>query len=344
MKRVKMFFISVLVIVCVLLSPNIVKAANSTATNWRLFCDSTVLTPSQTTDCYLIAQITDATDGGKPISAVLTSVSSTKAEIVNAQAAFSYIRVEKTLASAKFNNTLHGNKTNCESSGNCYDFISSTGIVSNNTDSKVNSKGFTGYTPIGYWTVKLNANQITSDADCGRICVALEYVVDGNSAVGNVVAGTNNANASCIELNLKQEANATCYCNSADNKCYGVNGTEVSRETYEAECNPKCGSGQLTEEEIKQYCTCTIEGGKYYGSEGTEVTEAQYKSECSKKCYQSNGKYYGKDGSEITKEQYEKDCIPKTGSFASYAVLAAGALIALSAITVAKKHNKFYRV
>ena len=46
----------------------------------------------------------------------------------------------------------------------------------------------------------------------------------------------------------------------------------------------------------------------------------------------------------MTKEQFEKDCLPKTGNFASYAVLAAGALIALSAITVAKKHNKFYRV
>ena len=75
-------------------------------------------------------------------------------------------------------------------------------------------------------------------------------------------------------------------------------------------------------------------------------TKEQYEAECDNKkiCREENGKYYGKDGSEITKEQYEKDCIPKTGSFASYAVLAAGALIALSAITIAKKHNKFYRV
>lgn len=34
----------------------------------------------------------------------------------------------------------------------------------------------------------------------------------------------------------------------------------------------------------------------------------------------------------------------ETGSFASYAVLAAGAFIAISAIAIAKKHNKFYRV
>ena len=58
-----------------------------------------------------------------------------------------------------------------------------------------------------------------------------------------------------------------------------------------------------------------------------------------------NIKYYGKDGNEVTKEQYDKDCgNPGTGGWASYAVLAAGAFIALSAITIAKKHNKFYQV
>lgn len=35
---------------------------------------------------------------------------------------------------------------------------------------------------------------------------------------------------------------------------------------------------------------------------------------------------------------------PTTGAFTSYALLAAGALIAISAVAIAKKHNKFYRV
>ncbi len=35
---------------------------------------------------------------------------------------------------------------------------------------------------------------------------------------------------------------------------------------------------------------------------------------------------------------------PNTGAFASYALLAAGALIAVSAVAIAKKHNKIYRV
>ena len=36
--------------------------------------------------------------------------------------------------------------------------------------------------------------------------------------------------------------------------------------------------------------------------------------------------------------------VPNTGAFASYAVLAAGVLVAISAIAIAKKHNKIYRV
>ncbi len=76
--------------------------------------------------------------------------------------------------------------------------------------------------------------------------------------------------------------------------------------------------------------------------------EIKPKIEIKKTCHTEgegeNIKYYGKDGNVITKEQYEKDCIPPTGGWASYAVLAAGAFIALSAITIAKKHNKFYQV
>ena len=343
MKRVKSLLTNILIVFCLLLAPQIVRAANSSATNWKLFCDSTEITGAETTNCYLIAQITDATDGGKPISAVLTNVSAVKSEIIDAKPAFNYIQVEKTLASARFSNTLHGSKTNCDSTGNCYDFTSTSGIVSNSSDTKVNSKGFTGYTPIGYWTIKLLSNQITSDTDCARICVSVDYVTDG-APITALTPSSGAQNGSCIEIHLKDATYPVCYCNSATNKCFGKDGNEVSREVYEAECNPKCESGQLSDEDIKKYCTCVQENGKFYGSNGMVVSEEQYRLQCGKKCYQSSGKYYGKDGSEITKEQYEKDCIPKTGSFASYAVLLAGALIALSAITVAKKHNKFYKV
>ena len=302
MKKNMLYVKTMLVILCLFLMPFAVKANNASANNWKLFCDDVVLTANSTTKCYLIAQITDATNNDKPISAVLTKVSTDKAEVVEGIPAFNYIQVEKTLPSAAFKNSLHGSQTNCDSGATCFDFTSTSGIKNNSSDASFVNKGFTGYTPIGYWIVKLDADQIKTDADCGKICVYTDYVVDGQTATGNVTASgnTTNVSAPCIELNMNFEGNKICYCNG--NVCYGKNGTEVTKEQYDSEC----GDAKI--------------------------------------CREENGKYYGKDGVEVTKEQFEKECIPKTGSFASYAVLAAGALIALSAITIAKKHNKFYRV
>ena len=96
----------------------------------------------------------------------------------------------------------------------------------------------------------------------------------------------------------------------------------------------------LTDPNRPKLETPTVENGR--------CREIKPKIEIKKTCYTEgegeNIKYYGKDGSVVTKEQYEKDCVPSTGGWASYAVLAAGAFIALSAITIAKKHNKFYQV
>ncbi len=337
MKEFKKSLLSIVMIISLFVVPKVAYAANSSASNWRIFCEKTAMAANEETKCYLIAQITDATDGGKAITAVLSNIQTGNMEIANAAPAFNYIQVDTTIASATFKNTLHGNKTTCDSKGNCYDFTSSQGIVSNANDSNITGRGYTGYTPIGYWTVKFVNNQ--SNITNGSVCASAEYVVDGKSSNASFAN-----DGSCVEIRLEEGTYPACYCNSASNKCYGKDGSEVSREVYESECNPKCDAGQLSDEELKKYCTCVQENGKFFGKDSTQVTEEQFKIECGKKCYQSNGKYYGKDGNEVSKEQYERDCLPKTGSFASYAVLAAGALIALSAITIAKKHNRFYKV
>ncbi len=88
----------------------------------------------------------------------------------------------------------------------------------------------------------------------------------------------------------------------------------------------------------------TLANGLCQEIKPTVVIEPEKKT-CKTEGSGENIKYYGKDGNEVTKEQYDKDCgNPGTGGWASYAVLAAGAFIALSAITIAKKHNKFYQV
>lgn len=46
----------------------------------------------------------------------------------------------------------------------------------------------------------------------------------------------------------------------------------------------------------------------------------------------------------FTTNSVASDDTPVTGAFTSYAILAAGALIAISAVAIAKKHNKIYRV
>ena len=103
---------------------------------------------------------------------------------------------------------------------------------------------------------------------------------------------------------------------------------------------PMMTLADLTDPNRPKLETPTVENGR--------CREIKPKIEIKKTCYTEgegeNIKYYGKDGSVVTKEQYEKDCVPSTGGWASYAVLAAGAFIALSAITIAKKHNKFYQV
>ena len=265
---------------CLIFTPGIVSAADASASNWHLFCDKSSVIEGETVKCYLITQITDATSNGNKISSVLTNVETSKDNIEAVKPAFNYMTVETTLASAPFTTTssLHGSNTNCPTTGNCYDFISASGIVSNTNNPTISAAGYTGYTPIGYWEIKLDAKAITSNDDCGSICVSLDYIVDGRVTAGNM-ANPSNTNSSCAEVKLSLETTKICYCNTASNICYGKNGTDVSKGTYE--------------------------------------------KECLKACYQSGGKYYGKDGTEVSKETYEEECLPNTGSFASYAVLAA---------------------
>ncbi len=106
-----------------------------------------------------------------------------------------------------------------------------------------------------------------------------------------------------------------------------------------------CGRFCLTLEYKSTADDQSVDGSLSAGGSGcAEIKPVVNKVTCQIK----DGKYYGPTGDEISQEEYKKQCEtttpPETGSFASYAVLAAGAFIALSAITIAKKHNKFYKV
>ena len=96
------------------------------------------------------------------------------------------------------------------------------------------------------------------------------------------------------------------------------------------------------------------------GYYNVELSETATERECGKICVTVDFAATGSDYASLTTGQATQICAeikpktsitvtpeepnPETGSFASIAVLIAGALIAIGAIAVAKKNNKFYRV
>ena len=361
--------------IALLFVPFLVFAADSSASNWRMYCDDINIVEGGSTKCYLLAQIDDATSGGKDITAVLSKITGSKIFVDGQEGGSAGISVTKTEYGAAFTGTLDHGAANCAGELGCYDFTAAA-IKSNTTTAVSQETGNANFTPIGVWTVRLDEQYITADSDeCGRICVDVDYII-GTTRANGVTHSVDNANGTCQELHLVGRK----VCKIDNGKYYGKDGNEVTKEVYDAECNPKIckiengkyydkNGNEVTVEQFKQACACRIDNGKYYDDNGNEVAKEVYVQKCTcriengkyydgtgtevtKEVYEKNctcrktadGKYYGKDGSEITEEQYNKDCIPPTGSFASYAVLAAGALIALSAIMIAQKHNRFYRV
>lgn len=149
------------------------------------------------------------------------------------------------------------------------------------------------------------------------------------------------------------------FCEVADGKYYGKDGSEVSKETYENQCLPKVCSvdggkyygldgTEVDANTYKEQCenpTCEIKNDKYYDNNGKEVTEEEYNKLCNPTCKVEDGKYYGPDGKVIDKAEYDKLCSnPKTG-FAlpitiGIIIIGGGAI----AIMVANKKKLFKQI
>ena len=263
MKKVKNLLIILVLALCAVILPGKVNAA---ASNYKIYCEDTAITPSETTNCYLLATVDDS-----GIYGVYADLSFSKLTIEGVNVVGADIKAEQILKGASRPNVSA--TATCTADGNCYDFQAVSGLITN----KAGSNGVTsvdqnnsGYTIIGYWTVKIAED--ATDENCRKICASIQTK---NTSTSEIVTGDSQ----------------TC--------------TEIHPETPTVETPKTCTYDQTT--------------NTYYDKEGNAVDEATYKAEC-----------------EVTP--------PGTGSFASYAVLAAGAFIALSAITIAKKHNKFYKV
>ncbi len=325
--------------------PYFVYAADAIASNWKVYCDEVTIFEGGQTKCWLMAKIDNATDNGRAINAIVTSMTGEKLYVTDYKPAKDSISVLKTEHGVAFSGPLQHSSAECMGALGCFDFTSQsiTNDVSMDVSSKITENN--ALTPIGYWVVKLDEQQLTAgSSDCGRICLDVDYY-NGENRIAGLTHDVNKGTG-CQELHLA----AKKVCRIENGVYYGPDGNPITEEEFKKICTCRIDNGkyydnsgnEVTREVYESQCTCRIENGKYYNGSGVEVSQQQYERDCT--CRINNGKYYGRDGNEITKEQYDKDCVPKTGSFASYAVLAAGALIALSAIMIAQKHNRFYKV
>ena len=229
----------------------------------------------------------------------------------------------------------------------CYLYanIDSSGIYGVLTGVRLNEKlEFVTGDHVGVLDSTINITPYANNTSAGvtnRVCNEPSGCYDFTAPAGQLIqskAGNNSGDAEIQQFNQ-------------DHSEYTIIGWYLVKLTDNATAD-SCGEFCLnvypltTEADKDNYAAVeqgTLSNGLCKEIKPTVVIEEQPKK-CTTEGSGENIKYYGKDGQVVTKEQYDKDCNPDTGGWASYAVLAAGAFIALSAITIAKKHNKFYQV
>ena len=372
-KNNKIYFILVLALL-VLLPMKVFAFSNG---KFRIFCREYDLNPDQETECHFVAEVPEdnsaalvhieiadqekITGGGTnglnfKKDKIGTIFENTKAYHTEKGAAF-HSEIEAILKPLGTNVEIKCPDNVTVSEEGCYEYLYNDLKVPNTP--KVPEKpgfpngvreniDFTNTVSLGYVTVSI-AEDALGDSDCAHLCVnAYVYEKDG---YGNYVR--NEIGGDCVELNIKEQKVCVIEIQDDEKVYYGKDGDEVSEEQYRKDC-PVCridndkyydhNGEEVTKEEWAASCLCRIQNGIFYDNTGAEVSEEQYKKACGCRIDTVNGKWYDNNANEVTEEEYKKACVPETGSFASYAVLAAGALIALSAITIAKKHNRFYRV
>ncbi len=339
----------------------------------RILCKEYELNPNQETECHIVAEMSEGNTVLLTHTEIATHVegkeNGTNGLIFKRDkigTIFENTQAFRTEKGAEFNSTIMTAFTNnggladdvlaiCPDNSTvteegCYEFLYPDGLP---ITPKVTEKpgtanqDFANTVSLGYVTIAIDEDTV-NDSDCANLCVnAYVYEKKDGKYVKTTMAGD------CAELKLTTPKVCVIVVENDEKKYYGKEGKEVTEEKYREEC-PVCrivndkyydhDGNETTAEEWAKNCLCRIQNGKYYDSTGNPVTEEEYKKACGCRIDTTAGKYYDNNGNEVTEEEYKKACVPETGSFASYAVLAAGALIALSAITIAKKHNRFYRV
>ena len=325
MKKIKNILLILTFTLCVIVLPNYINAAPS-ASNFKLYCGASQIATGQTTNCYLLAKITEDNQVG--LFGVYTSITGLDKLTIEKVLAYTPSDVTATRISKGVKNGL--GKT-CTANADCYDFIAASGKSIRNLgtakldEKELNTAAWQGYSVIGYWTVKLDDD--ATEESCGRFCLSLEYksTADDQSADGGLSAG----GGGCAEI---KPVVTKLTCEIKDGKYYGKNGDEVTKDEYQKQCEtpkPTCEikdgkyydktGNEVTKDEYQKQCetpnpTCEIKDGKYYDKTGNEVTKDEYQKQCetpNPTCEIKDGKYYDKTGNEVTKDEYQKQCEPQ---------------------------------
>ena len=164
-------------------------------------------------------------------------------------------------------------------------------------------------------------------------------IVKFESAFDNVVAEKlNNGQSSTVVSGLQNGQSYTCKTDNGS-PCYLL-------------ITKTAGNGLIAHGKSKK--TASNSDYTVLGSSTVKVNENASVNDCGTLCVNATyaltdseyttGLHSSNTTESVCDEITVKEGEVATGNFVSYAVLAAGAFIAISAIALAKKHNKFYRV
>lgn len=126
-----------------------------------------------------------------------------------------------------------------------------------------------------------------------------------NCVTRNTLSSGNLSERYICPITGNDENGKICEYDSIADIYYGKNGTAVSKEQFDKECD---GSPN---DKICKYDDST---DTYYGKNGTVVSQEQYYEQCPQECTVINGVYYGKmnsdgTGRKVTQDVYAEECL-----------------------------------
>ena len=299
--------------------PFLVKADNATIEGWALKCDKTEdIAPGEKVKCRLFGQVNNATSTSEHNIKYLITRMNGKAVKLTSVGSVTGLKYYATEPDEPYTGEVprtSGSKCPDDVFG-CYDWYKQNGVITRDLSSPQSTDQFATKNEFAYFEVEILSSQLTSDIDCGRVCIYADFLREDESSIAAGLVPTIQ-NSGCIELHLGERK--ICYTDGTE--FYDSNGNKVTQAAYLKDCfackkeNNKYYDRDGKETDLAGYkrsCGCRIEGNTYYNDVNEPVTKDQYELICNPHCKcDSNGQCYDNNGHPITKEDYNRICNPK---------------------------------